>query len=131
MNCFDQEHDHLARKHDMVVNELDGCLCIRKMSTTGGSVHMENDWLWIPAYRSRTQMQQQTPGRDGYMNEQQQFVRAGDLNIHPTVVQLTNMVIELNTTVSELKKKKKKKLRSSEAHNHASETPYQRQPLEG
>lgn len=104
MNCFDQEHDHLARKHDVVVNELDGCLCVRKMATTGGSIHMENDWLWIPAYRSKSQMQVHTPGREGYLDESQRFVRNGDLSIHPTVIQLLNTVIQLNATVSELKK---------------------------
>lgn len=104
MTCFDKVNDYLARKHDIVVDEYSDCLCVRKVATSGGSTSMENDWLWIPTYRSKHQMEQHAPGRTGYLDEQQTFVRRGELMFHPAVIELNNTVFDLKTTISELKK---------------------------
>ena len=55
----------LARMHDMVWDEHNGWLAIKKNHTSGSTI-CENDWGWIPVFRSKTKLDEMLGGRRGY-----------------------------------------------------------------
>jgi hypothetical protein len=76
-----------AGKHDFVFNGSAGWLAIRKESTST-STWIQNDWGWIPVFRSRAALEEQLPARV-------------DMHSHPTVLYLHTELTALRAAFNE------------------------------
>lgn len=95
----------LARMHDMVWDEHNGWLAIKK-NHTSGSTTCENDWGWVPVFRSKTKLDEVLGGRMDYsipdpapnISMVPQYV----MEQHPTIYQLRVDKVNLEYRVQEL-----------------------------
>ena len=82
----------LARMHDMVWDEHNGWLAIKK-NHTSGSTTCENDWGWVPVFRSKTKLNEVLGGRMDY----------SQVDPIPNISMVPNYIMEQHPTIYQLR----------------------------
>ncbi|NBQ71206.1 MAG: hypothetical protein EBU46_21175 [Nitrosomonadaceae bacterium] len=97
--------DRQANKHDFVYLEQDGALALKK-TVVSSSTMMENDWGWIPVFRSKSKLDEMLPNRTSFEPANRMpnisLVPIYEMENHPTIYQLRTTNAALQFRVQQL-----------------------------